>query len=65
MTKFVGVRAKTYCYLLVDDGSEDKKTKGTKMYVIKRRLKFENYGTCLEETELDNTISHLKKINLT
>ena len=38
-----------------------KKTKDTKMYVIKRRLKFENYGTCLEGTELENTISHLGK----
>ena len=29
MTKFVGLRAKTYSYL-IDDGSEDRKTKGTK-----------------------------------
>ena len=29
MTKFVGLRAKTYSYL-IDDGSEDKKAKGTK-----------------------------------
>ena len=29
MTKFVGLRAKTYSYL-IDDGSEDKKGKGTK-----------------------------------
>ena len=28
MTKFVGLRAKTYSYLK-DDGSEDKKAKGT------------------------------------
>ena len=27
MAKFVGVRAKTYSYLLIDDGSEDKKNK--------------------------------------
>ena len=33
MTKFVGLRAKTYSYL-VDEGSEDKKTKGTKTCVI-------------------------------
>ena len=28
MKKFVGLRAKTYSYL-IDDGSEDKKTKDT------------------------------------
>ena len=39
MTKFVGLRAKTYNYLL-DDGSEDKEAKGTKKCVIKRKIKF-------------------------
>ena len=29
MTKYIGLRAKTYSYL-IDDGSEDKKAKGTK-----------------------------------
>ena len=33
-TKFVRLRAKTYSYL-IDDGSEDKKAKGTKSCVIK------------------------------
>ena len=42
MTKFFGLRAKTYSYL-IDDGSEDKKAKNTKKCVIKRILKFENY----------------------
>ena len=41
MTKFVGSRVKTYSYL-IDDGSEDKKAKGTKMCVINRKLKSEN-----------------------
>ena len=40
MTQFVGLRAKAYSYL-IDDGSEDKKAKGTKKCVIKRKLKFE------------------------
>ena len=35
MTKFVGLRAKTYSYLK-DDDSEDKKAKGTKMSVINK-----------------------------
>ena len=33
MTKFDGLRAKTQSYL-IDDGSEDKKAKGTKMCII-------------------------------
>ena len=37
MTKFVGLRAKTYSYL-ADDSSEDKKAKGTKKCVIKKNL---------------------------
>ena len=51
MTKFVGLRAKTYSYL-IDDGSEDKKAKETKKCVIKREFKFENYKSCLEELKL-------------
>ena len=42
MTKFVELRAKTFSYL-TDDGSEDKNAKGTKKWVIKKQLKFENY----------------------
>ena len=58
MTKFVGLRAKTYSYL-IDDSSEDKKAKGTKKCVIKRKLKFENCKNCLEATQLDNKIKYL------
>ena len=36
ITKFVGLRAKTYSYL-IDDGSEDKKAKGATKCVIKRK----------------------------
>ena len=64
MTKFFRLRVKTYSYL-IDDGSEDKKAKGTKKCVIKRKLKFENYKNCLEATQLENTISYLEKIKLT
>ena len=46
MTKFVGLKAKTYSYL-VNDGSEDKKQKAQK-----RKLKYENYKNCLETTQL-------------
>ena len=37
ITKSVGLIAKTYSYL-IDDGSEDKKAKGTKKCVIKRKF---------------------------
>ena len=53
ITKFVGLRVKRYSYL-IDLGSEDKKAKGTKKCVIKRKLKFENSKNCLEATQLDN-----------
>ena len=46
MTKFVGLRAKTYSYF-IDYGSEDTKAKGTKKCVIKRKIKFHNYKNCL------------------
>ena len=61
MTKFVGLRAKTYGNL--DDVSEDKKAKGTKKCVIKRKLKFGNYKNCLAATRLDNKINCPEKKN--
>ena len=62
--KFVGLRAKTYIYF-TDDSSEDKKGKGTKMSVIKRKIKFKDHTNCLEATQLDNQINHLEKMKLT
>ena len=41
MTEFVALRPKTYSYLM-DDGNSDEKAKGTKKFVIKWRLKFNN-----------------------
>ena len=60
MIKIVGLRAKTYSYL-IDDGSEDKKMKGTKKCVVKRKLKSENYKDCLEATQLENKINYVEK----
>ena len=60
MTKFVGLREKI-CSYLVDEGSEDKKAKGTKKHVVKRKLKFENYKNCLEATQLENKVNYLEK----
>ena len=39
MKEFLGLRVKTYNYLK-DNNDEDKKPKGTKKCVIKRKLKF-------------------------
>ena len=64
MTKFVGLRAKSYCYI-IDDGSEDEKSKRHKKCVVKRKLKIENYKNCLEGTQLHNKIKYLEKIKLT
>ena len=36
MITFVGLRAKTYSYL-IDDGSEDKKSQGTKKVCYKKK----------------------------
>ena len=64
MTKLVGLSAKPY---IIDDGSEDKKAKGTKKCVIKmchkKTLKFENYKNCLEATQIENKINYLEKKN--
>ena len=46
ITKCLGLRPKTYSYL-IDDGNSDKKAKGTKKCVIKRILKFNDYKHCM------------------
>ena len=58
--EFVGLRAKTYGYLK-DNNDEDKKAKGTKKCVIKRKLKFQNYKNCLEAAQIENKIIHEEK----
>ena len=51
ITEFVALRPKTYSYL-TDDCKEDKKAKGTKKYVIKRMIKFNDYKNCLLNGEV-------------
>ena len=64
MEKFVGLRAKMYSYevdeveRIVD---EDKRPKGTKRCVIKRKFKFKVYENCLEAAQVENKINHLEK----
>ena len=53
ITQVVALRPKTYAYLM-DDGSDHKKAKGTKKWVIKRKLMFKNYKDCL----FDNKTVH-------
>ena len=51
MTEFAALIPKTYSYL-TDDCEEDKKAKGTKKCVIKRRLTFNDYRYCLLNNEI-------------
>ena len=54
MTELIGLRAKTYSYL-IDGGSEDKKAKGTKGCFTKRKLKLKTIKTLyLEATQLNS-----------
>ena len=41
--------------------SKNKKAKGTKRSVIKRKHKFEDYKTCVEATQFEIKINHLEK----
>ena len=50
MKRIFGLTAKT-CSYLKDNNDEDKKAKGTKNCVIKRKLKFQDYKNCLEEAQ--------------
>ena len=61
MKNIVGLRAKTYRYLK-GNNDEDIKPKGTKMCVIKRKLRFKDYKNCLEASQIENKINHLEKI---
>ena len=53
-------KAKTYSYL-IDDSVEDKTAKGTQMFVIKRKLRFENCRSCYEAAQLENEKNYLEK----
>ena len=46
---------------LWDNNNEDKKAKRTKKCVIKRKLKFEDYKSCLKAAQIKNKINHLEK----
>ena len=50
MTEFIAFIPKT-CSYLMDDGTSDKKAKGTKKCEIKQRLKFNDYRNCLIKSQ--------------
>ena len=60
MKEFVGLRAKRYSYLK-DNNHEDKKAKGTKKCVTKRKLKFQDYKNCLEAAQIKRKINYLRR----
>ena len=60
ITKFVGLRSKTYSYLK-DNNDEGKKTKGAKGCVVKRKLKFKDYKNWLKSSQIINTVNCLEK----
>ena len=59
MNEFSKLTAKSYSYLR-DDSIEDRKWNMTKSCVTKIKLKFEGYKNCLEATQQEDKINHLK-----
>ena len=63
MTEFATLRPKRNSYV-TDENDENKKAKGTKKCVRKRKLQFEDYKQFFKATPLENKINHLEKNNL-
>ena len=57
MKELFGLRVKAYSYLK-ENNDEDKKAKGTKKCVIKRKLKFQDNKNCLEAVQIENKVNH-------
>ena len=49
-SKFVKPGPKQYSFL-IDDGSGDEKVKGTKKWIIKGGIKFENHKKCFNDNK--------------
>ena len=60
MKEFVELKTIIDSYLK-DNNDEDKKAKGTKKCVIKRKLKFQDYKNCLEAAQIEDKINRLEK----
>ena len=65
MKEFFGLRAKTYS-CLKENNDENKKAKGTKKSVIRRKLKFQDYKNCLNAAKIHEKLKYLeeKKFNV-
>ena len=51
MKVFVGVRSKTWAYLM-DNNSENKKAKGTKKCIVKKGIVVKNYEDCMFDNKI-------------
>ena len=60
MKEFAALRAKTYTYL-TNNKDQNKKAKGTKEYIIRREIKFEDHKNFLKATKLENKKQQLEK----
>ena len=60
MNKFAGLRAKTYSYLK-DNNDEDKKAKGIRKCVIKRKPKFRDYKKYRKASRIEKIMNYLEK----
>ena len=49
---------------LTDVNDENKKSKSTKMYFIKQKLKFEDYENCQEANKLEKDRNYIEKYSL-
>ena len=56
------IKSKSHCYL--NDGSAGRNAKSTKRYVIKIKIKFEDYESCLKATQIENEKKTSKKMKL-
>ena len=54
------MKSKNMCYLK-DKNDEDEKAKATKEWVIKRKIKFQDYKNCLEASQVEKKINDLEK----
>ena len=63
LMEFVTLRPKAYSYL-TDHYDENRKAKCKIKCIVKRKVKFEDYKSCLKATKLENKINQLEKINL-
>ena len=65
MTEFPPSKPKAYSYLIHDNDKSKKKSRDTKKYFIKQKLKLEVSKNCFESNHLKNEIKPQdKKINL-